>query len=171
MPGHLSFSPTADAHHAEVVRHAVLLAVEVVEAGRGRIELVDPAGRLLADVLDEAGVGLLLERAAAPRLEDVRRLARLHVRGQLGLERLVLEDGDLDRDVGMCRVVLGGGLLPDGLHRIRVCHQLIVTGLLEVVAVEPPPPPLSLSLPPQAASTSATAATRPAASRLYFTIA
>jgi hypothetical protein len=109
-----------DPHEAEVVGDPVLLAVDLVETHAGGIEGVDPRLGGLGDVLDEPGVGLLLERAAAPRLEEVRRLAGLHVRRELGLERLVLEDRDLDLDVGMSRHVLVGGVLPDRLQRIVV---------------------------------------------------
>ena len=49
--------------------------------------------------LSETGVDLLGHAAAAPRLEEVGNVAALDLGRELRLERVVLEDGDLDRDV------------------------------------------------------------------------
>jgi hypothetical protein len=107
-------------HHAQIERHAVLLAVDLVEPDGRVVEVADPVRGGVADVLDEAGVGLLLERAAAPRLEHVGHVARLHVRGQLRLERLVLEHRDLDLHVRVVGLVLLGRVRPDRLHGVVV---------------------------------------------------
>jgi hypothetical protein len=80
----------------------------------GRQHVGDVGG----DVLDQAGVDLLLEHAAAPRGEDVGRVARLRDRGQLGLVRLVLQDRGLDRDVRVLGLELLGALRPERLERL-----------------------------------------------------
>ena len=163
-----------DPHEAEVVGDPVLLVADLVEPDARGIEGVDPRLGGLGDVLDEARVGLLLERAAAPRLEDVRRLARLHVRRELGLERLVLEDRDLDLDVGMGGHVLVGRVLPDRLQRIVVGDVPPVDrdGLVRARLRCTGAAAGSLSsLPPQAATTNAAAASSAAAARLDFLIA
>ena len=56
-----------DADHAEIERDPVLLAVQLVEAGRGRVEVTDPRLGGLADVLHQARVGLLLAASRRPR--------------------------------------------------------------------------------------------------------
>ena len=76
------------------------LAVELVGRERRLGELRAPGGDVLGDVLDQTRVDLLLEHAAAPGGEDVGGLARLRERGELGLVRVVLQDGQLDLDVG-----------------------------------------------------------------------
>ena len=81
-----------EADHPEVVRDAVLLAVDLVDAHGAGVHRVGPRRHVGGDVLDQAGRDLLGEAAAAPRLEEVRRGAGLHLGRDLGLERLVLED-------------------------------------------------------------------------------
>ncbi len=99
-----------EADHAHVPGHAVLLAVVVVDAHGTGVDRVLPVGDVGGDVLEQAGVGLGGHDAAAPRLEQVR-IVGSGRRGQLRLERLVLEDGDLDGDVRVFRHVgVGGGL-------------------------------------------------------------
>ena len=56
-----------DADHAEVERHSVLLAVDLVQAGGGRVELVDPARGGLADVLDKARLPAAPSTCRRPR--------------------------------------------------------------------------------------------------------
>ena len=107
-----------EADHPEVVRDAVLLAVDLVDAHGSGIHGVRPVRDVGGDVLDEAGRDLLGETAAAPRLEDVRRGAGLHRGRDLGLERLVLEDRLIDGHVGMRRHVLAREGLEQRLARI-----------------------------------------------------
>ena len=106
--------------HAEVERDAVLLAVDVVEPDRARVEVADEPRRLLGDVLHEAGVDLLAQTAAAPRLEQVGDVTGLEVGLKRGLERLVLEDVDLDRHVRVHGHELVGHRLPVRQARIVV---------------------------------------------------
>jgi spore maturation protein SpmB len=54
---------------------------------------------------------------------------------------------------------------------LAMCHQLIVTGLLELVLAAPEPLLVLLSLPPQAATTNAATASSAATARLVFLIA
>ena len=88
-----------DADHAQVVRDAVLLALVLVHAHRAGIHRVRPVGDVGGDVLEHAGIDLLGHAAAAPRLEEVRNVAALELRRELRLERVVLEDGDVDGHV------------------------------------------------------------------------
>ena len=73
-----------------------------------------------ADVLDQARLDLLPQAAAAPGLEQVGHVALLEQGRQLGLERLVLVDLDVDRDVRVRRRVLVGEVLPQAEARIVV---------------------------------------------------
>ena len=109
-----------EADEAEVERDAVVLAVDLVHAERAGVDLVLPRRDVRGDVLDEAGLDLLAESAAAPRLEQVGHVALLHQRGQLGLERLVLVDLDVDLDVRVRRHVLVGEGLPQAEARVVV---------------------------------------------------
>ena len=90
------------------------------------IDLARPRRHVGRDVLDEAGLLLLAQPAAAPRLEQVRRGARLEEGRQLGLERLVLEDRQVDLDVRMGGRVLVGQLLPQALARVVVLDVIPV---------------------------------------------
>ena len=102
-----------EAHQAEVVGRAVLDAVDLVDAHAGRVHAVDPVGDLIRDRPGHAGGGLLGEDATAPGLEDVRRGPALHLDGEPGLEGLVLEDSDVDLDVGVLGHVLVGDRLAE----------------------------------------------------------
>ena len=76
------------------------------------IDRVLPGRDVRGDVLEQAGVGLL--RPWSPPPHDWNRsgsVAGLQSRRELGLERLVLEDGDVDLDVRVRRRVgVGDGL-------------------------------------------------------------
>ena len=109
-----------EADEAEVERDAVVLAVDLVHAEGARVDRVLPGRDVGGDVLDQAGLDLLAETAAAPRLEQVRHVALLEQRRQLGLERLVLVDLDVDLDVRVRRHVLVGEGLPQAEARIAV---------------------------------------------------
>ena len=109
-----------EADEAEVERHAVVLAVDLVHAEGARVDRVLPGRDVGGDVLDQAGLDLLAEAAAAPRLEQVGHVALLQQRRQLGLERLVLVDLDVDRDVRVRRHVLVGQGLPQAEARVVV---------------------------------------------------
>ena len=84
------------------------------------LEVADEARRWLGDVLHEAGVDLIAQAAAAPRLEQVGHVAGLQVGLQRGLERLVLHDGDVDLHVRVLGREGVGHRLPVGLARIVV---------------------------------------------------
>ncbi len=100
--------------------HAVVLAVDLVHAEGAGVDLVLPGRDVGGDVLDQAGLDLLAEAAAAPGLEQVGDVALLQQRRQLGLERLVLVDLDVDRDVRVGRHVLVGEVLPQAEARVVV---------------------------------------------------
>jgi len=68
----------------------------------------------LGQVLDGAGAGLLGQHAAAPGVEQVRRIVRLQQRRQLGLERLVLKELHLDLDARMGGFKVLDDLAPGG---------------------------------------------------------
>ena len=115
----LGVVPEAD--EAEVERHAVVLAVDLVHAEGARVDRRPSRSAMSArDVLDQAGLDLLAEAAAAPGLEQVGDVALLQQRRQLGLERLVLVDLDVDRDVRVGRHVLVGQVLPQAEARVVV---------------------------------------------------
>ena len=114
-----------EADDAGVERHAVLLAVDLVQPDRRRAEVADPTRRGLGDVLHETGRDLVAQTAAAPRLEQVGDVTGLQVGLQRGLERLVLHHRDVDRDVR----VLGG---------VGVGHRLPVRFAWVVVLDVPP---------------------------------
>ena len=80
---------------------------------------------LVIDGSDEAGLDLLGEHAAAPGLEEVGRVARLHLCRDLVLERGVLEDGEVDLDVRVLRHVVGHGVLDERLARIDMVVQVV----------------------------------------------
>ncbi len=109
-----------------LVRHAPDLAVEDHPFDRRRHDFRLPfrvAVEIGGHVAQGAGFRLLLEHAAAPGIEEARRLARLQQRWQLRLERLVLDELHLDRHAGIRGLVRVGDLLPDrdGLrHRLDV---------------------------------------------------
>jgi len=115
--------------HADVERDAVDLAVDRVRLhGRGQ-QVADPTGAVRGEVLDQAGLDLLREHAAAPRLEDVRRVAGLRHGRQLGLERLVLQGRDGDLHVRVRGLVCLGHVRPDGEHRVGGVDRPPVDGL------------------------------------------
>ena len=72
------------------------------------------------DVLEQTGLDLLGHAATAPGLEQVRHVAAGQVRRELGLEGLVLEDGDVDLHVRMGGRVLIRERLPQRQARIVV---------------------------------------------------
>ena len=166
-----------EAHHAGVERHAVLLAVDLVELHGTGVEVTDEARGLVGDVPDQSGFDLIAEATAAPGLEEVGHVAGLQVRLDRGLERLVLHHGDVDLHVRVLGHVGVGHRLPVGLagSLFWMCHQLISTASPDG-ASEPAgasdaagasvaaPPPESSSL-PQAATTSPSAAARAMAQR------
>jgi hypothetical protein len=128
-----------EADHAGVDRGPVDLAVDRVRVEGIRDQRVPPLTDVRGEVLDQSRLGLLGEHAAAPGVEDVRRVAGLDDRGQLGLERLVLQRRDVELDAGVGRLELTGHLGPLRHHRVGVgdvppADGLARAGLPAVVA-------------------------------------
>ncbi len=71
-------------HDADAVGDGVLLAVHL-PAGRRATDRLDPRLDVLGDVRDLARLHLVDQRAAAPFLEDVRRVVRRERERDLGL--------------------------------------------------------------------------------------
>ena len=112
--------------HAHIPRHAVVLALVAVDTqGTGR-KAITPCRigfEVRSNVLQQASFDLLIKRAAAPTLEDIRGIAGLHHGGELGLEGFIFEDGDLDGDIRMRSHIIIGHLLPVGEARVLGCDM------------------------------------------------
>ena len=109
--------------HAHVPRHAVILAILGKDSQRTGCEGVAPGAaigiQIRGDVLEQTSIDLFIQGAAAPALEDIGGSAALHDGGQLGLEGLVFQDGDIDVDIRMCSHIFIGHVLPEGLARVN----------------------------------------------------
>src|SRR5690606_13404745 len=89
--------------HAHVEREAVDPTVDRVRRLGARRHVLDDVGHVVGDVLHQAGPHVLREHAAAPTVEDVRRVARLHGGGERRLEVVVRDR--LRLDVRVVRLV------------------------------------------------------------------
>src|SRR5690606_29459877 len=69
----------------------------------------------ILDWAQEPSLGLLVEDAATPGVEHVGGIGRLEQRCQLGLECLVLKEGQLDHDVRVLRHEIGS----NGIHQLH----------------------------------------------------
>ncbi len=70
------------------------------------------ASRAASIGLQHTGLGLRLQHAATPGVEEARGFVRLQERRKLGLEGLVFEELQLDLDAGVARFEVLGELVP-----------------------------------------------------------
>src|SRR6266508_2153664 len=83
-----------ETNHAHIPRHTVVLALVTIDTqstGRKAIAPCRIGIQVCGDVLQQSGFDLLIERTAAPALDNVRGIARLHHGGEFGLEGFILQ--------------------------------------------------------------------------------
>ena len=102
------------AYHAKAPRHTVDLTFVPIDRHRARQEGFTPTilGQGIGQILHQTSIRILPEHATTPSLEQIGRIAGLHIAGQFILVWIPGDHRNLDLNIGMSSDILIGQLLP-----------------------------------------------------------